>query len=343
MISSTLKAITDSSSLKWIFVGGKGGVGKTSIACSLAVYLAQHRSHDVLLVSTDPAHNLSDALSFAVSSEPTLIEGIPNLYAMEIDPSKDESGPDPSTFGNMLPPDLLSSITDLGGAMPGMDETAALFELLRHLEDSRFPTVIFDTAPTGHTLKMLQFPQKMHQLASRGGFMSLVNSVMGMFGDSIADKTKSATDAFSSILPILKNPDLVTFIPVAIPEFLSLWETERLIQELLELEIDVRGIVVNQLIPGPETTALFSNPTLPSSASSCSFCKNRRKLQNKYLLQFMDLYEDFHLVGLPQFSSEIRGVTLLAGVGKMLVGEESSELQDILSESSTKEESDDVI
>ncbi|KAL0219901.1 hypothetical protein P9112_005554 [Eukaryota sp. TZLM1-RC] len=304
-------------SLKYIFVGGKGGVGKTSVACSLAIHLSKLRDHDVLLVSTDPAHNLSDALAFAVTSEPTLVEGLSNLYAMEIDPSKD-TGTD-SDLGGVLPTDLVSSLTETMGSLPGMDETAAIFELMKQLEESRFPLVIFDTAPTGHTLKMLQFPQKLQQITSQGGFMSLLNSVMGMFGGgSIADRATAATSAFSSIVPLFSDPSLVTFIPVAIPEFLSLWETERLIQDLMELHIDVSNIVVNQLIPGPETTGLFDNRNLPKEASDCAFCKSRRQLQHKYIKQFQELYEDFHLVGLAQFCKEIRGIDELARFGSLL-------------------------
>ncbi|KAL0220600.1 hypothetical protein RCL1_000454 [Eukaryota sp. TZLM3-RCL] len=317
-MTSTLQNIADRTSLKWIWVGGKGGVGKTSMACALAVYLSKHRDHDILLVSTDPAHNLSDALSFAVGSEPTLVQGTSNLYAMEIDPSKTEG---PNEGQSPLPSAFMSSIQDAMGTMPGMDEAAALFELLRHLEESRFPLVIFDTAPTGHTLKLLQLPQKLQQLTSGGGLLSMLMGSLGsLFGDSLGEKTSKANMAFSSILPILANPDLVTFIPVGIPEFLSLWETERLIQSLFDLNIDVSAVILNQLIPGGNTTGLFDNPALPKEESECPFCKSRKELQSKYIIQYKDLYSDFDLVGMPLFSTEVRGINLLYDLGKMLMG-----------------------
>lgn len=224
----TLRNILDQESLKWVFVGGKGGVGKTTTACSLAVRLAEVRE-SVLVISTDPAHNLSDAFRQKFTSVPTLVNGYTNLSAMvraslfdlfnlpssravtcrqeawlfvhhgilsprklfffysahsatqEVDPSPQTS--DLTEFGGGFLADITSSI-------PGIDEAMSFAEVIRHVQTMDYSCIVFDTAPTGHTLRLLQFPStlekglgKLMELKdSFGGMISQLGSLLGGAG-----------------------------------------------------------------------------------------------------------------------------------------------------------------
>jgi arsenite/tail-anchored protein-transporting ATPase len=154
----SLANIVAQESLRWIFVGGKGGVGKTTTACSLAVQLSAVR-RNVLVVSTDPAHNLSDAFDQRFSGAPTLVHGFSNLYCLEIDSNGsvdkavESEASAPAGLGG-----LMSFIGQLTKAIPGWDEIMGFATLLKTLKNDKFDCVVFDTAPTGHTLRLLAFP-----------------------------------------------------------------------------------------------------------------------------------------------------------------------------------------
>ncbi|GAA5969432.1 hypothetical protein JCM11641_008115 [Rhodosporidiobolus odoratus] len=307
-----LQNILDQDTLKWIFVGGKGGVGKTSSACSLAISLAKVRE-SVLLISTDPAHNLSDAFSQKFGKEATRVNGFNNLSAMEIDPSssmKDmvESGDDSG---------MNSMMQDLAFAIPGIDEAMGFAEVMKQVKSMEFSVIVFDTAPTGHTLRFLSFPSVLEKALSKlsglsGRFGPMLNQIGSMMGGGINpsemfEKLESMRAVVTEVNTQFKNPDLTTFIPVMISEFLSLYETERLIQELTTYQIDVHCIIVNQLL-------------YPENDSSCAHCRVRWNQQQKYLKEAYELYgEDFHIVKLPLLSEEVRGTEKLSKFSQLLI------------------------
>eukprot|EP00804_Cyclotella_cryptica_P022201 CCRYP_020952-RA/>CCRYP_020952-RA protein AED:0.05 eAED:0.08 QI:0/0/0/1/1/1/2/0/803 len=294
-----------------IFVGGKGGVGKTSISSSLAVSLASSLEHDwkVLIVSTDPAHSLGDALDVDLRHprsrpndpltrrpQPTLLtDPLTNgkLHALEVDPTaalqEFQSNLelfDISTLSQSMGiPVSASTLQELGldelhtvlrNPPPGLDELVALSNVLDPEYAKEYDVIIVDTAPTGHTLRMLQLPQfldgfLMTLLKLRERLRGLISTMQmflggggesggrgggeGMNVDEALNKLEEFQHRTAELRERLKCPESTKFVVVTIPTILSVRESQRLIAELRGQGVCVSDVVVNQCIGGAESSS----------------------------------------------------------------------------------------
>lgn len=230
---------------KYLFFTGKGGVGKTSLACATAVSLADS-GKKVLLVSTDPASNLQDMFSMALTNKPSPVNGVPNLSAANLDPMRAAAEYRESViapYRGKLPESVLTNMEEqLSGSCTV--EIAAFNEFSNFLTDSdtasRYDYIIFDTAPTGHTLRMLQLP------SAWSGFISESTHGASCLGQLSGLESRKAV--YRQAVDTLANKALTTLLLVTRPEIAPLKEAERASTELSALGVKNQLLIVNGVL-----------------------------------------------------------------------------------------------
>ncbi|MFB6167816.1 MAG: ArsA family ATPase [Haloferacaceae archaeon] len=321
---------------KYVLYGGKGGVGKTT--CAAATGLASATAGTpTLVVSTDPAHSLSDTLETQIPADPERIrEEIP-LFAAEIDPDATMEaafGGDPlgglGQMGEAADESPLGPL--LGGGMPGADEAAAMRQLIEYLDDPRFERVVVDTAPTGHTLRLLELPELMDSmvgrlLSMREKFGGMLGQLGGMFGEGgeMEEEPPGLTELrerIERLRTVLRDPDQTDFRVVTVPEEMSVVEAERLVDRLDEYGIPVDTLVVNRVMENlADVTQLAESDremVVSPDTERCEFCRRRWEVQRGALERATDLFRGRTVRRVPLLAEEVRGERALRVVAACL-------------------------
>ena len=320
-----------------LFVGGKGGVGKSTTAAALAVRMAD-AGERVLLVSTDPAHSLADLFGTAIGDGER--EVLTGLHALEIDPEGEVDRYLARVSANMrrfVDPAMYAEIErqmDLTRQAPGAMEVALLDRVTVLMEEGRqrHDRVIFDTAPTGHTLRLLALPEIMAAwteglLKSRERSDSLGRAVRRLTsrkqgsGDELSwfDDVDDAPEdersrrirevllerrrRFAQARRLLLDSEVTAFLLVLIPEKLPILESEKTLEVLRRHRVPVGGAVVNRVLP---------------NAPLGDFLESRRAQETEYLERIDRSFRDLPRVRVPLLSRDVEGVASLRDVGEHL-------------------------
>lgn len=298
---------------------GKGGVGKTSMAAATALRFAEN-GKKTLIISTDPAHSLSDSFEKKIGGDIQKLRK--NLFAVEIDPKKAMA-----EYKEKLTPQLdklealkglgLEDTLDFAGNTPGIDEMAAFDKFLQYMQSKDYDVIIFDTAPTGHTLRFLSLPDVLDSWVGkminiRLKFSGMINTFKKIlpFGEEKEDDGKVGTEQLEEIKSrieearkVLSDNEKTHFNLVLIPEAMSIYESERSVGILKEYNIPVKNVIVNQLIPKNE---------------KCKFCSEKRKIQKKRMEEIEKKFDSYNIMKVPLHKHEVKGFGMLEKIGKEL-------------------------
>jgi arsenite/tail-anchored protein-transporting ATPase len=289
---------------KFLFFGGKGGVGKTTMAAATAVWLAD-QGYDTLIVATDPTVSLSATYEQKIGeTEITKIDKIENLCGLNINPKR-ATGVFQArlqgmmqSFDQILGKDAIST--------PCAEEMAAFDQFVTYLGDKKYDHVVFDTAPTGHTLRELSMPfdwsgYMTNQIKNR----KELAEALGGVDEGALEGLKKEKQRYDEAVKSLSDESTSAFNLVLLPEKLPIEETARAMEDLYRFGINVVSLIVNEVIP---TDVLNGN----------WFLERRRATQEKYFQEIETRFKDVLRKDVPLFDTDIYGIQSLRKVGKHL-------------------------
>lgn len=295
--------------MRLVLFGGKGGVGKTTLATAAAIRLAD-AGWRTLLLSSDPAHSLRDALEQEVGPEVRAVEGVANLRAVEISAErlfvkfKEEHGAEIKGIletGTYLDEGDIDELFSL--SIPGLDEVMAFVELVELMERGEHEFYLLDTAPTGHSLRLLLLPELLDEwiraLARvRYKYRYVVSRLARReIHEPADDFLFGMKRTVREIQRLLRDPARCEFVVVATPEAMVIAETRRLVEELGRLQIPVRHLVVNRVVS--------------LEHGGCPFCRERWEEQRGSLQECEEGFPQLTILRLLDRPRPVKGLRRL--------------------------------
>ena len=280
---------------EFVFFSGKGGVGKSTVSCATATWLADN-DYNTLLVTTDPAPNLSDIFGQQIGHEVTDIDGVDNLSAIEIDPDAAAEEYRQETIEPMrelLDDEQIQAVEEQLNS-PCVEEIAAFDNFVDFMDSPEYDVVVFDTAPTGHTIRLMELPSDWNAELEKGGSTCIGPAA------SMEDRKKD----YERAIDTLQNSEKTSFAFVGKPEDSSVDEIERSASDLGEL--------------GIESQLLIINGYLPESVCEDPFFEGKREDEQAVIERVKSEFDADTMATYPLQPGEIAGLDLLADVGGVL-------------------------
>jgi len=294
---------------KIVFFGGKGGVGKTTCSASFALSCAL-KGKRTLLVSTDPAHSISDIFEKPIGNK--IINIYNNLDALEIDTgleSEKYMKGVQANLKNVVSPIIVKEIKkqiDAAAVSPGTEE-AALFDKMIEIinnKSTEYDQIVFDTAPTGHTVRLMSLPELLGAwlkslIRKREKALGLMQMAKNpgkknsheIENDEVLKILKTRLENMEKARQIITDNNRLSFIFVLNAEKLPIEETKKAIKILGTYKIKVDSLIVNRILP---------------ENINDEFWKGRKELENKYLEEIYNIFKDKSIIKIPMLSSDMR-------------------------------------
>ncbi|MEG0773823.1 TRC40/GET3/ArsA family transport-energizing ATPase [Clostridium sp.] len=281
---------------KNIFFSGKGGVGKTVMACVTAVKIAA-QGYKTLLLTTDPAAHIGKVLDKPIGDVPSKIEGMENLYAAKIDPKAAFEEYKKNVLEEARKRFNENTVRTMEEELnsPCTEEMAAFQKFIAYASESEYEVIVFDTAPTGHTLRLLELPMDWSkQIQIKAGVDA-----------EISEEDRKQKERFDKVISMMKDKDITTFAFVMYPEKTPIIEAYRASEELKSTGIQTQLVVANLIIPEEQVTT--------------DFFRNRRNMQEKYLVEIRNTFNSSKVIRVPMYDKEIKGLEMLKEIGETVL------------------------